>query len=190
MASVTLNRPDLYPAGTTVGVYPAGAKQSGQAPGAAVIATGVTDSAGALSVTNAGILSGTQYVCWASVGGENRYAFVRSTLDTFDTGRATGTGNTTSGSAALASVTATTGAFAIGQRIVGPGIPPGTFLIAGSGASWTMSDKATATASGVALEGHGARVPAAVLGATAVPSRQATGWRAQLLQRRSITGTS
>jgi hypothetical protein len=53
-----------------------------------------------------------------------------------------------------------------------------------------MSATATASAVGVALEGNGAQVPAANLGATLIPSRIRTGWPAQLRQRRQIAGTS
>jgi hypothetical protein len=189
MATVTIARSDLFPVGTTVGIYPAGAfppaNQVPSAPGAAAIAAN-----GTLTVTDAGILSYTRYVAAANVGGTWVYARCRSTLDAFDYGRALGTGDTVSGSAALANVVATSGAFAVGQRISGPGIPGGTFLRAGSGAAWTMTAAATATGTTVALEGNGAQVPAANLGATVIPSRIRTGWQAQLAQRRSIAGTS
>jgi hypothetical protein len=190
VATLTVNRPDLFPAGTNVGVYPGTSFQPGQAPGSATVATGTSDSAGAVSITSGSILSLTGYIVAAQVGGVWNQVRARSTLDTTDLGRATGTANTSSGSTALSSVSAATGAFAVGQRVAGPGIPPGTLLQSGSGASWTMTDKATANGTGVAIEGHGARVPAANLGATAIPSRIATGWRAQLMQRRSIAGTS
>jgi hypothetical protein len=194
MATITLARSDLFPPTTTVGIYPAGSlppgNQSPSAPGGAVIASAAVAADGTLTVTDANILSYTRYQAAAQVGGAWRYCRCRSILDAFDYGRAVGTGDTTSGSAALANVAASSGAFAIGQRISGPGIPGGTFLIAGSGAAWTMSAAATATATSAALEGNGAQVPAVNLGATAVPSRIRTGWPAQLRQRRSIAGTS
>jgi hypothetical protein len=194
MATVTIARSDLFPVGTTVGIYPAGAfppaNQVPSAPGAAAIASAAVAANGTLTVTDAGILSYTRYVAAANVGGTWVYARCRSTLDAFDYGRALGTGDTVSGSAALANVVATSGAFAVGQRISGPGIPGGTFLRAGSGAAWTMTAAATATGTTVALEGNGAQVPAANLGATVIPSRIRTGWQAQLAQRRSIAGTS
>lgn len=174
MPTVTLSRSDLFPIGTTVGIYPAAAQGAdGSAPRAAAIATGVVDAAGALSVTDAGILSYTAYIAAASVGGSWNYARLRSTLDVTDTGKGIGTGDTAIGSAALANVSASSGSFQIGQRISGPAIPPGTFLISGSGASWVMSDKATANGTGVALEGHGA-----------------ARWRARVMRRRSLAGTS
>jgi hypothetical protein len=160
------------------------------APGAAAIASAAVAANGTLTVTDAGILSYTRYVAASNVGGTWVYARCRSTLDAFDYGRALGTGDTVSGSPALANVVATSGAFAVGQRISGPGIPGGTFLRAGSGAAWTMTAAATATGTTVALEGNGAQVPAANLGATVIPSRIRTGWQAQLAQRRSIAGTS
>jgi hypothetical protein len=188
MATITLARSDLFPVGTLVGIYPDGSMppgtQASSAPGAAAVATGTVAADGTLTVTNASVASA------ASVSSVWNYCRVRSTLDVFDYGRAVGTGDTVSGSAALANVVATTGAFAVGQRISGPGIPGGTFLIAGSGAAWTMSATATATGTTVALEGNGAQVPATNLGATAIPSRVRTGWAAQLRQRRQIAGTS
>lgn len=189
MATVTLARSDVFPVGTTVGIYPGNSINPGLAPGSALIASAAVDAAGLLTVTNAGILSLTPYIAAAQVNGTWQSLRVRSTLDVFDYGRATGTATTTNASAALTSVSAATGAFAIGQRVVGPGIPGGTFLIAGSGNAWTMSDKATASAT-VSIEGHGAQAGAAVLGATVVPSRIATKWRAQLMQRRATAGTS
>jgi len=195
MATVTVNRSDLFPVGTSVGIYPPGSGRTyyDGPPTAAVIQSATVDAAGLLTVTDAGIVAGKTYVAYAAVGGQHRQVSARSTLDKAITARATGTGDTTSGSAALANVSATTGAFAVGQRITGPGIPPGTYLIAGSGAAWTMSDKATASASTVALEGHGAAAPVAGgaggVGSTLQPLN-ITNWRAKVMQRRSIAGTS
>jgi hypothetical protein len=83
------------------------------------------------AVTNAGILQGADYVASAQVGGIWRYVKLRSTLDVTDTGSAAGTGSTTSSSAVVTSPVATSGAFAVGQRIstVAAGvIPPGTYI--------------------------------------------------------------
>lgn len=194
MPTITLARSDLFPVGQSVGIYADGAQNmEGGAPNGAAIASATVDAAGLLTVTNAAILSLTRYVAAASVGGTWRYARCRSTLDVTDLGRATGTATLTSGSPAITSVVASTGAWAIGQRIVNApgsvGIPPGTFLVAGSGGSWTMSAAATASGAGVGIEGHGATVPVAVLGATAVTS-PISRWRARVMQRRSIAGTS
>jgi hypothetical protein len=96
-----------------------------------VIASAAVDAAGLLTVTNAGILSYTDYVAYAQVSGEHRYARCRSTLDVTDTGTGTGTGTTTNGSAVVTSPVVSTGAFAVGQRItaVAAGvIPPGTLI--------------------------------------------------------------
>jgi hypothetical protein len=195
MPSVIVSRSDLFPVGTTVGIYPGTSRppDGDGPPGSAVIASAAVAAGGSLTVTNAGILQGVDYVAYAKIGNEHRYVKVRSSLDISGLAGTVGTGDTTSGSAALANVSASSGAFAIGQRIEGPGIPAGTFLIAGSGASWTMSAKATASASGVALGGHGA-YPAAVpanlgSGALARPVAQ-TKWQAKVMQRRSILGTS
>lgn len=198
MPTVTLRRSDLFPIGQSVGIYPAGAQRLGQTPPgpptAAAIASATVDAAGLLTVTDAGILSYTPYVAAAQVSGEWRYARVRSTLDTFDGGVATFTADTASGAATLLNVSVSVGAVAIGQRVEGVGIPPGTYIISGSGASWVMSDKATATATGVTLRGHGAS-PSVTgggqgVGATPQPPTQSTRWRARVMQRRATAGTS
>src|SRR5687768_5903004 len=102
MATVTLRRSDIFPVGTTVGIYPARAQRFGQAPTAAVVASAAVDAAGLLTVTDAGILSYTGYVAYALVGSEHRYARLRSTLDVHDAGTAVGTCDTTDTSVALA----------------------------------------------------------------------------------------
>jgi hypothetical protein len=173
MATATINRSDLWPVGTSVGIYPAGAHNPGGSPGAAAIASGVVDAAGALSVTDAGILSGTQYVAAASVGGEWRYAKLRSTLDTFDKGVFTATGDTTSGSATVANASASAGTIQAGMRISGAGIPGGTYILAVSGGTLTLSAAATASATGVALSGE-----------------SAYSWYAKLRRRKIAIGTT
>jgi hypothetical protein len=190
MATVTASRSDLFPVGTSVGVYPDDAGKPQMPPAGTAIASGTVDAAGNVSITNAGILSLVRYVLYANVGGEHRYVRVRSMLDKHDAGTATATGDTTNNSTALANVSASAGSVAVGQTVTGAGIPGGTYLVSGSGASWVMSAKATATASGVALAFYGARAPVAVLGATLVPQRAGTTWQSQLRQRRSIAGTS
>lgn len=188
MPTVTLND-SKFPVGTTVGIYPTGSGQFGQPPTAAAIATGVVDAANLLTVTNAGILQGTTYPAYAQVNGEHRYVRTRSTLDVTDRGSAVGTLTTTNTSPNLTVVSPSSGALAVGQRIVGAGIPPGSYLISGSGASWVMSAPATASASGVAFTSDGATPAVAVLGATAVP-KNITTWQAQVRQRRQIMGTA
>jgi hypothetical protein len=83
MATVTLNRSDLFPVGTSVGIYPGNSRPQAKdgPPTSAVIASGTVDAAGALSVTNAGILSYQTYQAYALVNGEHRFARLRSTLD-------------------------------------------------------------------------------------------------------------
>jgi len=103
--------------GTNVGIYPAGARNPGSTPTAAVIAFAAVDAAGLLTVTDAGILQGVRYVAYSSVGGVPTYCACRSTLDKSDTGKGSGTGTTTSGSPIVAALTATSGAFAVGQRL-------------------------------------------------------------------------
>jgi len=199
MATVTLRRSDTFPVGTTVGIYPAQSWRRGQVPQgpptAAVIASAAVDAAGLLTVTDANILQYTSYVAAAQVSGEWRFLMCRSTLDTFDGGVATFTADTASGVNTLLNVSASVGAVAIGQRVEGVGIPPGTFIQSGSGASWVMTDKATANGTGVTLRGHGARPSIAgggigAIGATPTPQRQSTRWSAQVRQRRATAGTS
>lgn len=173
MATVTLRRSDLFPVGTQVGIYPGGSDQPGAQPRAAELAHATVDSDGLLTVTDAAVGSGRALIAAASVGGEWRYARCRSTLDLQDIGSAVGTGDTVSGSTALANVSATSGTFQNGQRITGPGIPGGTTLVTGSGAAWVMSAKATATANTVALKADSAYV-----------------WQARLRRRRVALGTS
>lgn len=194
MPTVTLTgRSDLFPVGTTVGIYAGNSQRPAPGPPTSpAIATGVVDAAGNLSVTNAGILQGVRYSAYANVGGIDVSTQVRSTLDVSDTGKGIGTA-TLNSTTALTLVSATVGAFAIGQRITGPGIPAGTYLIAGSGANWTMSAAATASGAGVAIQAEGAS-PAVVppdkgVGALAVPV-PVTTWRAKVAQRRAIIGTS
>lgn len=83
MATVTLNRSDLFPVGTTVGLYPANSKCSGQPPTSAQIASASAnvDAAGLLTITHANVESYKSYVAYAAVNGEHRYATVRSTAD-------------------------------------------------------------------------------------------------------------
>lgn len=186
MATVLLNRSDTFPVGTSVGVYPYGASaRDGQPPHAAAIASATVASDGSLTVTDSGIASLTRYVAGASVGGVWRYLYCRSTLDREDKGVAVGTLDTANGSTALANVSASSGAFAVGQFITGAGIPPQTWLVSGSGGSWVMSAKATADGTTVAVAAYGARVPVGV-----VPQRPDTTWQAQLRQRRQLAGTS
>ena len=121
-----------YPVGTVVGAYAPGSDVTAPAaPVGAAIATGTVDAANALSITNAGIVAGKDYVLYAAAG-PNPYVRARSTLDKADTGRAAGTGTLTTGSPAVDALTATSGRFEVGQRIrtitALASIPPGTFI--------------------------------------------------------------
>ena len=60
-----------------------------------------------------------------------------------DVATTTPTTSTTVGSTTLTTSTGT--GVAIGQRVTAPGIPDNTYITAGSGTSWTMSNAATAT---------------------------------------------
>ncbi len=63
----------------------------------------------------------------------------------------TATGNLTEGSPTVSSVSATSGAFAVGQPITGRGIPAATNILAVGSGTLTLSKPATVTESGVAL---------------------------------------
>ena len=67
------------------------------------------------------------------------------------TGPATGKGNTTIGSPEITSPSTTTGSFAAGQEISGPGIPPEAKIVAVGPGFIELDKGATATASGVSL---------------------------------------
>ncbi len=173
MATVRSQRSDVFPPGTTVSVRPYGSKADGAAPVGAELASGTVDSAGVLEITSGPVSSYTRYLLYTNAGAEHRYLNVRSTLDIFDPGTFTATGDTTSGSAVLANVTASAGAVQAGMRITGPGIRPGTRIFSVSGGSVTMTATATASATGVTLRGDGAYT-----------------WQAKLRRRRQALGTT
>lgn len=160
MATVTLRRSDLFPVGTTVGIYPRGsgapAGYDGP-PRAAAIASAIVDAAGLLTVTDVGILAGTDYNAYAKIGTEHRYARVRSTVDTFDRGTVVGTGDITNGSFTILNAAASSGSFQIGQVLSGAGIKAGTTINNIVGATLAIDQAATATALGSALTGEGGK---------------------------------
>lgn len=79
------------------------------------------------------------------------------------------TGNTTSGSTSVTSISPTTG-LTNGISVSGAGIPAGTTLVSGAGtSSWTLSQAATATASGVSISAMGA-LPGVTINPGNVPS--------------------
>lgn len=80
MATVTLNRSDLFPVGTTVGVYPRNSVAPDAGATGSAIASAAVAADGTLTVTNAGIADYTPYTCYAKVAGEHRYALVQSNL--------------------------------------------------------------------------------------------------------------
>jgi hypothetical protein len=97
VATVQLSRSDLYPVGTSVGIYDAPIPGNGTgAPAASPLASGTVDAAGNLTVTSTTIPSLRGLTAYALVNGVDRYARVRSRLDVFDTGGGTGTGDTAS----------------------------------------------------------------------------------------------
>src|SRR4051812_42894927 len=94
MATVTVNRPDILGISNTAKIYAAGSEHflAGTAalPGGS-IASGTTDSAGSLTITDAALSSLTRYVVAAVVGGTVQCVKARSTLDVEDKGVAAGT---------------------------------------------------------------------------------------------------
>jgi hypothetical protein len=177
MATITVTGQNRkFPVGTSVGLYPASALPAGsgvdRAPAGSAIVSATVDAAGVLTFSDPLVVADTPYVAYANVGGAPTAIQVASSSRPASSA-ALGTGDTTSGSAVVANVAATQGAFVVGQRIVGAGIPGGTYVLSVSGATVTMSAAATATGTGVALEGHGG-----------------TRWRAKVMQRRAAIGTS
>jgi DNA-binding beta-propeller fold protein YncE len=82
------------------------------------------------------------------------------------------TGNTTSSSTSVTSISPTTGV-TNGMSVSGAGIPAGTTLVSGAGtANWTLSQAATATASGVSITATGALtpMPGVTINAANIPS--------------------
>jgi hypothetical protein len=104
MATVTLRRSDLFPVGTTVALYPATAQRAGAPPTAAPVASAsaAVDADGLLTITHANVLGYTPYVAYAAVGGEHRYARVRSTAAAHGSVVRGRRGSTTSWPAAVA----------------------------------------------------------------------------------------
>ncbi len=175
MANYTLNRADLFPAGTSVGAYPAVNLRkwegipSGTATETQTVAAGGTAAFVALAADTEYLFYGGGR--WMKVKVAKTAAGASSNRASL--GEATGTATTTSGSAALTLVTATVGDFKVGQMVTGAGIPAQTRLIAGSGANWTMDNKATASAAGVAITAYGGNT-----------------WAAKVKARRVAVGTS
>lgn len=171
MANYVLKRSDLFPVGTTVGAYPnatPAADHDGAPPGAATESQ-VVDAAGTATFTT--LATDVPYVFAANVGGWRK---VRGRVGTpLDSGRTVGTGDTTNGAATIANAAVTVGTWRVGQRITGAGVPVGTYIKSISGATLTITNNATATATGVALEGHGG-----------------LRWSAKVAQRRNAIGTS
>jgi hypothetical protein len=86
VATVSTTRTDLFPVGTSVGVYPSGSAVPGAGAQGTAIASATVDAAGALSITNAGVVDHTPYVLYASVNGQHRTLNVRSTTSGFTAG--------------------------------------------------------------------------------------------------------
>lgn len=174
MASVSVSRADLFPVGTVVSLYSAAAHPAGggvdRAPSGSAVTTATVQADGSLTFT--GITADLAYVAYAAVGGQHRSLRVRSADSVAALGRGAGTVSTTSGSATASSATASSGSFQIGQRIAGAGIPPQTRIKDISGSTLTLTNKATATASGVS-----------------VTVEAGTSWAAKARARRAALGT-
>ena len=78
MATVTLRRSDVFPVGTSVGIFPRNAIVPGRGAQGTAIASAAVDSDGLLTVTNAGIADYTPYAAYAQVGAEHRHLLERS----------------------------------------------------------------------------------------------------------------
>jgi hypothetical protein len=77
VATIRVTRPDLFPAGSQVGIYPAGMPHDGAEPASAPIASGTVDSGATLSVTSQS-LSVSLYTAHAVVDGVHRYLEVQA----------------------------------------------------------------------------------------------------------------
>lgn len=148
-----------WSAGANVSAYPSNALPSTRdgAPAGTALQT-VAASAGGVA-THTTLVADTPYVLYQA----SPYRAVRAHISDSATalGRATATGNTTNNSATVSSVSASAGAVIVGQRIAGAGIPNGARVKSVSGNTITMTEKATATATGVALDLAGAKDPKA-----------------------------
>lgn len=70
--SVTVNRSDRYPVGTTVKAYPAASRHFGGRPGAPSVEEHVVASDGSCGPFTT-LTADAEYVLYAEVGGEHRY---------------------------------------------------------------------------------------------------------------------
>ena len=76
MSSITTEREDLFPPGTSVAAYRATGRSgplTGAPPGTPVVSAVVPEDG---RVTHSGLSSGTSYLLYASVGGQDRYLSV------------------------------------------------------------------------------------------------------------------
>jgi hypothetical protein len=121
--------------------------RAGGGPITQVAGTGITAVWNSLLLFDAG----TNAVILANGGpGGNVFTGFTSVVSTGTGTVATFKGNTTSGSMTVSSVSSVTG-LAIGQVVIGPGIPAGTTITAVGATTITLSNAATATATGVTL---------------------------------------
>jgi hypothetical protein len=136
--------------GANVAAYPANSMPPTRdgAPAAAAIETVAANAAG--TATHVTLANNTPYVLYQA----SPYRVVRAQIadSVSDTGRAVATGTTTSGSASVTSVTPTAGQVLVGQRVAGPGIPPNTRIKSYSAGTAVLTNKATASGTGVALD--------------------------------------
>ena len=137
-------------------------------PAAASLETAAASAAGVATHTT--LSNDTPYVLYQA----SPYRVVKARIadSQNETGAATGSGTTTSGSASVTSVTASAGTIIVGQEILGAGIPRGSRVKSFSAGTITMTEKATASAT-VPLAFTGAKNP-----------------RARVLRERDKRGTS
>jgi hypothetical protein len=141
---------DRWPVGTSVGAWPAGTIPAGsdgppQTNDAAIVSAAVAAD-GSLTLTNAGLLADTPYVCYA-LNAASQPRSIRTRIASFDRAQGVASAVTsTSGSKTLTSVTLTSGRVEIGARITAVGVPSGTTVVdIPTTTSVTMSNPATAS---------------------------------------------
>jgi hypothetical protein len=141
--------------GANVSAYPAASLPGTRdgAPAGTAVETVAASAAGV--ATHVTLANDTAYVLYQA----SPYRAVRARIadSVTETGRATATGTTSVGSVSVTAVTVTSGTVQVGQRITGPGIPSGARVKSFSAGTITLTDKATAAGTGVALELSGAK---------------------------------
>jgi hypothetical protein len=139
------------------GSLPEGAKVTAVGPTSISVSPGMEKTSGIGASTTT--LTSTRYDTTPDLSFEATPAQVESALNElpaiFATVRGNGFAKITSGSKTVTGVNVGQDGyapFAVGQKIAGPGIPPGTTIAAKSGSTLTLSQAATASSSAVVVE--------------------------------------